>query len=76
MLLQVLQDAPVAEVVDVATDEHQVGVDVRGHTAVGRGAVFNTRPYHSGGTFRETLPATFHEGTKSEIPCQEDHPNA
>lgn len=65
LLLQVLQDAAVAKVVDVAAEEHQVRVDVGGHAAVGRDGVLG-RGRHHGGTLRETLPTALHQGTKSE----------
>lgn len=67
MLLQVLQEASVAEVVDVSTEEHHLWVDVIGHTAVGGHGVVNDGWHHEGGgTVAHTLPPAFYQGTKSE----------
>jgi len=67
LLLQVLEEASVAEVVDVSTDEHQVGVYVVGHTAVGWHGVGERGRHHrgGGGVGTETLLAALYQGTKS-----------
>lgn len=67
-LLQVLQDASEAEVVDVPAEVHQLGVDVRGHTAVGGGGEVGAAGHHGGaagggGAFGTPL----HQGTKSVV---------
>lgn len=64
-LLQVLQKAAIAEVVNMATDEHQVRVDVSGHAAMSWNGVVASRR-DQGGTFGATLLTTLHQGTESE----------
>lgn len=64
-LLQVLQKATIAEVVNMATDKHQVGVDVSGHAAMSWNGVVASRR-DRGGTFGMTLLTTLHQGTKSK----------
>lgn len=65
LLLQILQDASVAEVVDVATEIHQLGVDVGGHTTVGgRGKVVATG-HHAGTAGWGAFDTPLHQGTKS-----------
>ncbi|TNN40158.1 hypothetical protein EYF80_049667 [Liparis tanakae] len=59
-------DASEAEVVDVPAEVHQLGVDVRGHTAVGGGGEVGAAGHHGGaagggGAFGTPL----HQGTKS-----------
>ena len=67
LLLQVFEEASVAEVVDVSTDEHQVRVYVVGHTAVGwHGVVEGGRDHQGGGVGAETLFTALHQGTKSD----------
>lgn len=66
MLLQVLEEASVAEVVDVSTEKHQLGVDVIGHTVVGGHGVANDGWHHEGGgAVTHALPTAFYQGTKS-----------
>lgn len=66
MLLQVLEEASIAEVVDVSTEKHQLWVDVVGHTVVGGHGVANNGWHHEGGsTVVYTLPTAFYQGTKS-----------
>lgn len=65
-LLQVLQDASVAEVVDVPAEVHQLGVDVRGHTAVGGGGEVGAAGHHAGAAGRGALGTPLHQGTKSD----------
>lgn len=65
-LLQVLQEASVAEVVDVSTEKHQLWVDVLGHTAVGGRSVANYGWHNEGGgSIDNSVPTAFHQGTKS-----------
>ena len=67
LLLQVLQEASVAEVVDMSTDEHQVRVYVVGHTAVGWHGVGESGWDHRGGGLgTDTLFTALHQGTKSD----------
>lgn len=71
MLLQVLEEASVAEVIDVSTEKHQLWVDVIGHTVVGGHGVANNRWHHEGGgTVMYAIPTAFYQGTKSAILCQ------
>lgn len=65
-LLQVLQDAAVAEVVDVAAEVHQLGVDVGGHAAVEGGGEVRATGHHAGAARRGALGPPLHQGTKSE----------
>ena len=65
-LLQVLEEASVAEVIDVSTEKHQLWVDVIGHTVVGGHGVANNGWHHKrGGTVKYALPTAFYQGTKS-----------
>jgi len=65
-LLQILEEASVAEVIDVSTEEHQLWVDVIGHTVVGGHGVANNGWHHKGGgTVAHALPTAFYQGTKS-----------
>lgn len=62
--LQVLEDAAVAEVVDVPAQVHQLRVHAVGHEAVGGdGAVGGAG--HRLGTVGHALRAALHQGTKS-----------
>lgn len=66
MLLQVLEEASVAEVIDVSTEKHQLRVDVIGHTVVGgHGAANNGWHHEGGGNVTYAVPTAFHQGTKS-----------
>lgn len=66
-LLQVLEEASVAEVVDVSTEKHQFGVDVIGHTVVGGHCVaYSGWHNEGGGTVEHAVPTASHQGTKSE----------
>lgn len=66
MLLQVLEEASVAEVIDVSAEKHQLWVDVIGHTVVGGHGVANNGWHHEGGcTVMYALPTAFYQGTKS-----------
>lgn len=66
MLLHVLEEASVAEVVDVSTEIHQLWVDVIGHTVVGGHGVADDGWHHEGGgAVAHTLPTAFYQGTKS-----------
>lgn len=66
MLLQVLEEAAVAEVIDVSTEIHQLWVDVIGHTVVGGHGVADNGWHHEGGsTVAHALPMAFYQGTKS-----------
>lgn len=65
LLLQVLQDASVAEVVDVPAEIHQLGVDICGHTAVGRGGEVRAAGHHAGAARWGTFGTPLHQGTKS-----------
>ena len=66
MLLQVFEQATVAEVVDVSAEEHQLWVDVIGHTVVGgHGVASNGWHHEGGGTVVYTFPTAFYQGTKS-----------
>lgn len=64
-LLQVLQDASISEVVDVPAEIHQLGVDVCGHTAVGRGGEVRAAGHHAGAARWSAFSAPLHKGTKS-----------
>ena len=64
-LLQVLQDASVAEVVDVPAEIHQLGVDVRGHTAVGGRGEVGAAGHHDGAARWGAFGTPLHQGTKS-----------
>lgn len=67
MLLQVLEEASVAEVVDVSTEKHQFRVDVIGHTVVGGHCVaYSGWHNEGGGTVEYAVPTAFYQGTKSE----------
>lgn len=63
-LLQVFQQTAVAEVVNVAADEHQVGVDVVGHATMSWNYIAGRRD--QGATSGKALLTTLHQGTKSE----------
>lgn len=65
-LLQVLQKASVAEVINVSTEEHQLGVDVVGHTVVveGRGVAVGRRHHQGGHAVTHALPTAPRQGTK------------
>lgn len=65
LLLQVLQDASVAEVVDMPAEIHQLGVDICGHTAVGRGCEVGAAGHHAGAARWGALGSPLHQGTKS-----------
>lgn len=66
MLLQVLEEASVAEVIDVSTEKHQLWVNVIGHTVVGGHGVANNGWHHEGGsTVAHAFPTAFYQGTKS-----------
>lgn len=66
MLLQVLEEASVAKVVDVSTEKHQLRVGVVGHTVVGgRGVADNGWHHEGGGVVAYALPMAFNQGTKS-----------
>ena len=64
-LLQVLQDASVAEVVDVPAEIHQLGVNVCGHTAVGGGGKVRAAGHHAGAARWGTFGTPLHQGTIS-----------
>lgn len=65
-LLQVLKEASVAEVVDVATEKHQLRLDVFGHTVVSGHRVANNGWHNQGGgSVAHPLPTAFYQGTKS-----------
>lgn len=64
-LLQVLQDASIAEVVDVPAEIHQLGIDVCGHTAVGRGGEVGAAGHHAGTARWGAFGTPLHQGTKS-----------
>lgn len=64
VLLRVLQDASVAEVVDVAAQVHQLWVDTIGHEAVGRDGAVRGAGHHRG-AFGHALRAPLDQGTKS-----------
>ena len=64
-LLQVLQDASVAEVVDVPAEIHQLRVDVGGHTAVGRGGEVGAAGHHAGAARWGAFGTPLHQGTIS-----------
>lgn len=67
MLLQVLQEASVAEVINVSTEKHHLWIDVTGHTVVGGHGAANHRWHHQGGdAVRHALPTALHQGTKPE----------
>lgn len=70
-LLQVLEDAPIAEIIDVTAEVHQLRVDVSGHTAVGRGGTVQLAGHHTGTARREALSPPFHQGTKSANTAEE-----
>lgn len=65
VLLRVLQDAPVPEVVDVTTEENQLGVRVLGHLAVQRGGILLRGRNHDGFPARDPFDSTLCQGTKS-----------
>lgn len=64
-LLQILQDATVTKIVDVPAEIHQLGVDVCGHTAVGRRGKVGAAGHHTGTARRGTFSTPLHQGTKS-----------
>lgn len=64
-LLQVLQDASVAEVIDVAAEIHKLGVDVCGHAAVGGRGEVGATGHHAGTARWGTFSSPLHQGTKS-----------
>lgn len=65
-LLQVFEEASVAEVVDVAAEKHQLRVHVVRHAAVcGRGVADGRRHHEGGGAVAHALPASLYQGTKS-----------
>lgn len=64
-LLQVLQDASVAEVIDVPAEIHQLGVDVCGHAAVGRRGEVRATGHHAGDARWGAFSPPLHQGTKS-----------
>lgn len=64
-LLEVLQDASVAEVVDVAAQVHQLGVDVGGHAAVGGGGEVGAAGHHACAPWWGALSTPLHQGTIS-----------
>jgi len=71
-LLRVLEDAPVPEVVDVTTEENQLGVRVLGHLAVQRcGVLFRGRD-HNGFPAWDPLDSTLRQGTKSATQSHEE----
>lgn len=63
-LLQVLQQAAVAEVVNVPADKHEFGVHVAGHAAMSWNFVVGGRD--QGATSGKSLLTTLRQGTKSE----------
>lgn len=66
MLLQVLEEASVAEVIDMSTEKHQLRVDIIGHTVVGGHCVANNGWHNEGGdAVAYTVPTAFNQGTKS-----------
>jgi len=66
MLLQVLEEAPEAKVIDVSTETHQLWVDVIGHTVVGGHGVDDAGRHHEGGgAVAHALAMAFYQGTKS-----------
>lgn len=66
ILLQVLEEASVAEVVDVSTEKHQLWVSVIGHTVVGGHGISNNRGhYKGGGAVADAFSTAFYQGTKS-----------
>lgn len=51
----------------MSTEEHQVWVDVIGHTVVGGNGISNDGWHHKGGgALAYALPTAFYQGTKSE----------
>lgn len=64
-LLQVLQDASVAEVVDVPAEVYQLRVNVGGHAAVGGRGEVGAAGHHAGATGWGTLGPPLHQGTIS-----------
>lgn len=65
--LQVLEQASVAEVVDVSTEKDQFRVDVIGHTVVGGHCVaYSGWHNEGGGTVEHAVPTASYQGTKSE----------
>lgn len=66
-LLQVLQDASVAEVVDMPAEVHQLGVNVCGHTSVGGGGEVGAAGHHAGAASWGSFSTPLHQGTKSVI---------
>lgn len=72
-LLQVLEEASVAEVVDVSTEEDQFWVDVVGHTVVaGHGAAYSGWHDEGGGAVEHAVLTASHQGTKSEEAAKND----
>lgn len=71
VLLRVLQDAPVSEVVDVTTEEHQLGVSVLGHLAVQRCGVLFRGRNHDGFPAWDPFDSTLCQGTKSATQLEE-----
>lgn len=66
MLLQILEKASEAEVVDVSTEKHQLWVNVIGHTVVGGHRAANNGWHNKGGgAATHTIPTAFYQGTKS-----------
>lgn len=66
MLLQVLEEASIAEVIDMSTEKHQLWVDVIRHTVVGGHCVANNGWHNEGGgTVTYAVPTAFYQGTKS-----------
>lgn len=69
-LLQILEQAAIAEVIDVSTKEDQLGVHVWGHTVVGGQAMLQSRWHQWGSTAAEPLTLLLHQGTETTILCQ------
>lgn len=65
-LLQVLEDASVAEVVDMPAKIHQLGVNFCGHTAVGRRGEVRAAGHHAGTARWGAFGSLLRQGTKSK----------
>lgn len=66
-LLWVLEDAAMAEVIDMAAKKHQLRVRVLGHCAVWRGGVVRRGGHQCCLSAGETLASTLGHGTESAV---------
>lgn len=66
-LLQIFQDASIAEVVDVAAEIYQLGVNIRGHTTVGGGGKVVAAGHYAGTAGWGAFNTPLHQGTKSTV---------